>query len=227
VNYYKRNIGDFTGATAHLSQGQVGAYDLLLDWYYKNETPLPLDMEEVYRIGKCYQAAERKNVDKALSFFVKGPDGYHHKRADEEIEKASVKAESDRENGKKGGRPPKSETQKEPNVNPMGFENGTQTKGTPDSITPDSKKDQKTAPDGDLLAGVDPQVARDFTALRNKLRAPITATAVAGIKREADKAGLTLNSALAMCCERGWRGFKADWAKPDPAAKPAKNRVML
>ena len=91
----------------------------------------------------------------------------------------------------------------------------------------EEKKEQKITPDGDLLAGVDPQVAQDFTALRNKLRAPITATAVAGIKREADKAGLTLNSALAMCCERGWRGFKADWAKPDPSAKPAKHRVML
>ena len=78
---------------------------------------------------------------------------------------------------------------------------------------------QKTAPAGELLAGVDPQVASDFIALRHKLRAPITQTAMAGIQREADKAGITLNSALALCCERGWRGFKAEWVKAE--VKPA------
>ena len=78
---------------------------------------------------------------------------------------------------------------------------------------------QKTAPAGDLLADVDPQVASDFIALRHKLRAPITQTAMAGIQREADKAGITLNSALALCCERGWRGFKAEWVKAE--VKPA------
>lgn len=73
------------------------------------------------------------------------------------------------------------------------------------------KQDQKTAPEGDLLAEVDPQVAADFKALRVRLRSPITPTAMAGIRREADKAGMTLGEALAMCCERGWRGFKAEW----------------
>lgn len=29
--------------------------------------------------------------------------------------------------------------------------------------------------------------------------------------REAEKAGLTLEGALRICCERGWRGFKAEW----------------
>jgi len=79
----------------------------------------------------------------------------------------------------------------------------------------EEKKEQKTAPDGDLLAGIDPQIASDFRALRTKLRAPITATAMAGIKREADKAGIGMQDALAMCCERGWRGFKAEWVSAD------------
>lgn len=81
--------------------------------------------------------------------------------------------------------------------------------------------------DADLFPGVDPKVIRDFVAIRKAKKAPITETAVAGIKREADKAGMTLGDALAMCCERGWSGFKADWAgvqhKPkasEPAALP-------
>lgn len=94
----------------------------------------------------------------------------------------------------------------------------------------EEKKEQKITPTGDLLTDVDPQVASDFIALRHKLRAPITATAVAGIRREAAKAGLTLNSALAMCCERSWRGFKAEWVTRDGAqlaATPGGGRRAL
>lgn len=70
------------------------------------------------------------------------------------------------------------------------------------------------APDGVAF-----QVWQDFRKLRERLRAPITATAMAGIQREADKAGISLETALVTCCERGWRGFKADWMHEAPAAK--------
>ena len=73
------------------------------------------------------------------------------------------------------------------------------------------QEDQKTAPKGDLLAGIETELAADFKALRTKLRAPITATAMKGIQREADKAGLSLQDALRICCENSWRGFKAEW----------------
>jgi hypothetical protein len=39
----------------------------------------------------------------------------------------------------------------------------------------------------------------------------VTETALAGIIREAGKAGLSLEAALSMACERGWTGFRADW----------------
>lgn len=54
----------------------------------------------------------------------------------------------------------------------------------------------------------------------------MTETALVGIRVEAEKACLTMEQALAMCCTRGWQSFKADWAKPDdkaggkPGAKP-------
>lgn len=86
----------------------------------------------------------------------------------------------------------------------------------------EEKKEQKTAPKVDLLGGIDEQVAKDFRALRTKQRAPITKTALAGIEREAEKAGLSLEAALRECCERNWRGFKAAWMK-DAATKGPKN----
>lgn len=51
----------------------------------------------------------------------------------------------------------------------------------------------------------------DFLALRRAKKAPLTETALAGIRREADKAGWSLEAALSECVVRGWQGFKADW----------------
>ena len=65
--------------------------------------------------------------------------------------------------------------------------------------------------DDPMFPEVPPQVVADFRKLRAGKKAPVTETAIAGIKREAEKAGMSLADALAMCCERGWTGFKADW----------------
>lgn len=74
----------------------------------------------------------------------------------------------------------------------------------------------------DLLAGVDPKVAKDFRELRTRKKAPLTATAVEGIRREAAKAGVTLEQALRTCCERGWTGFRADWAGASGSSEASK-----
>jgi hypothetical protein len=83
--------------------------------------------------------------------------------------------------------------------------------------------------DDALFAGIPSEVVRDFKALRAKKKAPITETAMRGIRREAEKAGLTLESALRICCERGWTGFNSEWAgaKPSASAAPAKSRPLL
>lgn len=61
-----------------------------------------------------------------------------------------------------------------------------------------------------LGAGADGLV-EDFLKVRKTKRAPLTATALAGIEREALKAGVTLKTAIEVCCERSWIGFKAEW----------------
>lgn len=58
---------------------------------------------------------------------------------------------------------------------------------------------------------------RDFLAHRVAIKAPITQTAIDGIRREADKAKMTLADALREICARGWRGFKAEWVKKSPS----------
>lgn len=74
----------------------------------------------------------------------------------------------------------------------------------------DASGDTSTV-DTDLFAGIPTEVVNDFKELRKRKKAPITSTAISGIRREAEKAGLSLEIALRTCCERGWTGFNADW----------------
>lgn len=83
------------------------------------------------------------------------------------------------------------------------------------------KAKEKAPSSGDLLSGVDPQVAKDFAAMRKAKGAPITETTMKGMRREADAAGLTLDQALTIALERGWRSFKAEWMKPTDRQWPA------
>ena len=65
-----------------------------------------------------------------------------------------------------------------------------------------------------LLAdhGVDGQLALDYLAVREDRKArTLTQTAIAGLEREAVRAGLTLAQAVTVCVERNWAGFNADW----------------
>lgn len=100
--YYRRYIGSYLKRTTRLSLLEHGAYTALLDHYYAEEKPIPIDLDDVYRMARAMMPEERRAVDKILTtYFSKQADGYHNERADHEI-KASKQA---RENGGKGGRP--------------------------------------------------------------------------------------------------------------------------
>jgi hypothetical protein len=59
---------------------------------------------------------------------------------------------------------------------------------------------------------VSQQVWDDYLKVRKAKKAPaMTATAMAGIEREAEVAGIDIQKAFEVCCERNWVGFKADW----------------
>lgn len=59
--------------------------------------------------------------------------------------------------------------------------------------------------------GVSIQVWADFIKYRKALKAPVTDTAIDGFKREAKKAGYSLEQAIRTSIENNWRGFKAEW----------------
>jgi len=69
-------------------------------------------------------------------------------------------------------------------------------------------------------AGVGEQVWDDFISLRKAKRAPLSATALASIAKEAEKAAMHIEEALTECVTRGWQSFKAEWMKPKTTTKP-------
>lgn len=84
MNYYPKNVGDYARDTAGLTQGQHGAYNLLMDAAYATENGIPAD--EAYGVSKAATPAERKNTDKVLAKYFELRDGrYHQKRIDEEV----------------------------------------------------------------------------------------------------------------------------------------------
>jgi hypothetical protein len=74
--------------------------------------------------------------------------------------------------------------------------------------------------------GVSPEVWDSFVKQRKASRAVITTTVIKSIQKEADKAGWTLEQALAECAARGWRGFKANWVQEKLTRSEERQNVM-
>jgi hypothetical protein len=89
---------------------------------------------------------------------------------------------------------------------------------TPHCAAPPRNK-KSSATQIEKPAGVSEQVWDDFIALRKAKRAPLSATALASIAKEAEKAAMHIEEALTECVTRGWQSFKADWMKPKTTTK--------
>lgn len=105
--WYKFHLGDYITHTMHLSDAEDLAYRRLLDLYYMSERPIPLDTDSVSR-------KIRLDLDITESvlgeFFERTDEGYRNHRCDAEIAKYQHQVENNRQLGKRGGRPKKTES---------------------------------------------------------------------------------------------------------------------
>lgn len=93
---------DYSSKTMHLSQGQHGAYMLLLRWIYTTNTPVP--DKQRYSIAQARLKQEITNVDSVLAqFFVQTDGEWHNLKADEVIAGASERREKIVLAGRAGG----------------------------------------------------------------------------------------------------------------------------
>jgi uncharacterized protein YdaU (DUF1376 family) len=215
VNFYKRFIGDIQAKTGGLTLAEFGAYDRLLDHYYSTEQPIAA--KEAYRICRAMSGAERQAVDSVLSrFWDETPEGYVQSKADEVIAKARPLIEAARENGKKGGRPRKTEnpeeTQRVPKKNPEETQHEPSAKASQSQSQTHSPSLRSGEVGSDALPGVSPELFADYMEVRRAKRGgKFTTTAAKGLIRGAADAGITVERAVEACCEYGWIGFRADW----------------
>lgn len=152
MNYYERHLGDYAKDTGHLSILEHGAYTLLLDRYYSTEAGIP--ETQAFRLARARTPEEREAVEVVLAEFFELIDGvWINRRAEEEIQKAKVRIEAAKENGRKGGRPKKNptETQEKPTGFSLGSVSETQTEPSekltkhqaPDTSKPFDKQQRK------------------------------------------------------------------------------------
>jgi uncharacterized protein YdaU (DUF1376 family) len=117
VIWYKFHLGDYITHTTHLSDAEDLAYRRLLDLYYMSETLIPLNAEVVARKIRI----DLDITESVLGeFFEKTENGYFNHRCHVEVNKYQAQVENNRQLGKRGGRPKKTEsiTEPKPKVNP-------------------------------------------------------------------------------------------------------------
>lgn len=216
MNYYPFHIGDYISHTSHLSDAEDLAYRRMIDLYYQTEEPFK-DVAWVARRIKSTSEIVKLLLEE---FFEFDSDAWRSKRADEEIAKYRLKADSARnanriKTEKKSAliTELKSELISEPNHIVTNNQEPITNNQEPylNTITPE---------------GVSNEVFKDFCKLRKGLKAPVTQTAINGLAKEGQKANLTLEQVMMLCCQNGWRGFKAEWIKEKKTIGERNSTVM-
>jgi uncharacterized protein YdaU (DUF1376 family) len=203
MHYYQFNIGDYVSHTRHLSPIEDIAYRRLLDAYYLSERPLNSGLTSVARqIGlRDYEQEVKIVLDE---FFKLTEDGWINTRADKEIAHFKGKIEQASKAGRASAerRSNARSTDVQPTNNQEPITNNHKPNNT-NTVAPP--------------VGVTDSVWQDWLKLRKAKKAAVTQTALDGIQREADKAAISLETALSICCARGWTGFKAEWMQSQPS----------
>ena len=107
MHYYNFNIAAYRAKTAHLNIIEHGIYRQLMDWYYLDEMPIPLETQVVMR-RLCLGSDNLHNLENVLTdFFIKTDLGYCHSRITRELEHYQAQFAKNRVNGMLGGRPKK------------------------------------------------------------------------------------------------------------------------
>jgi uncharacterized protein YdaU (DUF1376 family) len=218
--YYKFNIADWHLATSHLMLEEEAIYFKLINYYYDTEQPIPKETQTVIRRLRLGNYSDMVNLV-LQEFFILEDDGWHHVRCDQEIEKYHDKAENNKKVGKLGGRPRKNkDLEANPKITQTVSNNNPQ-------VTLTKNQEPLTKNHINTPSGVTESVFKDYLEVRKTKKAKWSETALKGLIKEADKAGLSLQEAMELCCARGWVGFKAEWVKDQDVAKSNNDKQWM
>jgi len=246
MNYYQHHIGDFMRDTAHLSPVEECFYRRALDWYYVNEKPLPLELNQVHRYLRANTKTDKQAVSTVLSdFFKKTASGFVHSRCEIELEKFRCKKDASKENGKLGGRPKKNndlqnlgvsdglelglnlKTQNNLNQEPRtnNQEPVTNIYSGAEESAQNPKPKRITKKQKAINALVEMGVGEKFAeaVIEKRKGSEFTELAIEEINLQADAVNLNFVQAIEFAAKQGWGSFRADWyqnriAKQQPVA---------
>jgi len=198
MHYYSFNIGDYMSHTAHLSLMEDLAYRRSIDIYYLHEKPLPEDASMVARLVRMPDHVVEVKVILEEYFTLELGKGWTLNRADEEIDKYKKKVEASSRAGK---------------LSALARANASSTTVKPNNKQETLNKKQET--NIKRPRNVSKKTWDDFLVHRKNKKAPLTETALKGIKNEVKKTSISLEDALVMCQARGWQSFKSDWIEKE------------
>ncbi|EQA03141.1 hypothetical protein [Glaesserella parasuis] len=211
IAYYPQLAKPLGGVTAAILFGQ------LFFWQDKTSNPLGVyktqaELEQETGLSRREQETARKKLVE-LGILVET-----HKRLEHRIyfKLDLVKFDALMDDIREEAKPPFVNT-----------ENTSENTNNNTSLTGSINAREKKSADLILLEsfGITEQLAKDFIVHRKSFKAPITETALKGFQREADKAKIPIQQAIAISIERGWRGFNAswDWQNDGVSAKNPQN----
>ena len=170
------------------------AYRRLLDLYYLHERTLNEDVSLVARKINMNDNVPEVKVVLEEFFILEVGKGWTNPRADQEIEKYQSKVQSAINAGK---------------ASALARSNASSTRVQPNKKQETLNKKQET--NIKRPRNVSKKTWDDFLTHRKNKKAPLTETALIGIKNEVKKTTISLEDALVMCQARGWQSFKSDW----------------
>ena len=170
------------------------AYRRLLDLYYLHERTLNEDVSLVARKINMKDNVPEVRVVLKEFFKLEVGKGWINPRADEEIQKYQGKIQSAIRAGK---------------ASALARSNASSTMVQPNKKQETLNKKQET--NIKRPRNVSKKTWDDFLVHRKNKKAPLTETALKGIKNEVKKTSISLEDALVMCQARGWQSFKSDW----------------
>ena len=203
MHYFSFHISDYMSHTAHLSLMEDLAYRRSIDIYYLHEKPLPEDASMVARLVRMPDHVPEVKTILEEYFTLELGKGWTLNRSDEEIQKYKNRILA----SSKGGRSTALARSKSTS-------SGLEPTNNHKPITNNHKPIKETLK---RPRNVSKKTWEDFLLHRRNKKAPLTETALVGIKNEVKKTSISLEDALIMVQARGWQSFNSKWvAKEQP-----------
>ena len=197
MHYYSHHISDYMSHTGHLNPMEDLCYRRCLDIYYLHEKPLHEDASMVARKIRMPDHVPEVKIVLEEFFILELGKGWINARGEKEIKKYHSKSQAASRAGKASA---------QARLNNRATD--VQLTNNHKPITNNHKPINKTLR---RPRNVSKKTWDDFLVHRKNKKAPLTETALIGIKNEVKKTSISLEDALVMCQARGWQSFKSDW----------------